>query len=573
MRSAVALAALSVGCLSVPSKVATQCETSADCGGNGEVCVENTCFGDPPSGTFAAAISPPADRKDLVSEELASVLVPADGNLGDLLLEAPVTFSGRVEAACEAPTDCTTRPSLDADVIITRPSRIPGQPLFTAAATSVGGAADGMSFQVALPPTDANDAPYTITVVPSGNGAMPDTNILAAQQVPPRRLSAMLNGSTSSMVVELGGSALPVLDGMLTDAGVSGLPNYRVVARGRWVATDPVTEVSTVDYTTTDGNYKLTLADGLVGTVEIVATPFAGPAPTLHLANISATASSTHNLTAPAGLGNPTPLVVHLQGYDGSGKLTAVSGARVIVSASASLVPHLEIVTTLSDEGTTDSSGAVTLHLLDGATLASSYQMSIIPPASSGLGAIYAQAVTLGMEQDLTLEARVALRGILVDSSGNPLNDVSVTSNPSASFLASLDPASAAFLAAIPAATTVTPETGDFVLWVDPIINQVWGHYDLVFEPQDGKAPDWTLPGVEIPRIASQTTVSIPDVTIPDPAFVRARLADPSGMSLEMADLQLFLVTGTDSQLAGRGTSMSYEGNDVGEVRLSLARP
>src|SRR4029079_8078166 len=110
----------------------------------------------------------------------------------------------------------------------------------------------------------------------------------------------------------------------------------------------------------------------------------------------------------------------------------------------------------------------VVLNWPDGTGIAGSYRLSIIPPASSPLGALFDQKVTLGQPAAMRLPPRLALHGKIVDNDGKPLTNVAVTARPSLRFLWTLDTAPQVFVAAIPAATAVTSfETGEFVVWVD----------------------------------------------------------------------------------------------------------
>src|SRR6185295_17370401 len=119
----------------------------------------------------------------------------------------------------------------------------------------------------------------------------------AAQRVPPLRMPLTLGGNASKLpptMIVLGSPDLKVISGTLTNSLAQGLGGYRVAALGRWDPTEPATEVSTVDFTDGTGAYAVTLSDQLVGPVEIVARPMPGQvAPTIHLANIDASRSSS----------------------------------------------------------------------------------------------------------------------------------------------------------------------------------------------------------------------------------------------------------------------------------------
>jgi hypothetical protein len=95
---------------------------------------------------------------------------------------------------------------------------------------------------------------------------------------------------------------------------------------------------------------------------------------------------------------------------------------------------------------------------------------------------------------DKQLKSRISIRGI-VRIDGESVKDMSVTARPSLKFLWSLDPVAQAFLASIPPPTSLTPASGDFVLWVDPALLGTPGFYDLTFEAAEGSnAPTFTIP-------------------------------------------------------------------------------
>jgi len=236
-------------------------------------------------------------------------------------------------------------------------------------------------------------------------------------------------------------------------------------------------------------------------------------------------------------------------------------------------------------ETITGDDGVARLAVLDGAQLAASYRLRVVPPASSTLGVLYNAEVSLDAPAAVQLPARVGLRGRIMDIDGQPLADVAVTARRSLRFLWSLDVADQGFLDEIPAATTITPDSGDFVVWVDPALAGVWGHYDLTFEtPKGSSSPDWVIPDFEIPRVGGQMAVSLGDVVIPDAAYIRAKVVDPAGNPVEGSALRIFLLP-TDNRLC---TQVSHapegcrvdatvmgdgESDAQGIVRLDLPRP
>jgi len=580
---AVGLAALGA-CLSVPEGPAPMCSVSADCDQmHGEVCDEGVCWGNPPPGPFAAVVSPPSTSHDLVPREIPMVSIPDSGWMGDLALEAPLPLNGKIVAFCPTPmTGCDTT-TLGATVTVSRHSQFRGGPGFKAV-INVDTGAD--SFSIPVPRTRPGDEPYTVTIVPAGGQA---AGTGPAERVPPLRMQVSVTANTTASPIVLGGANLPVITGTLTDYRGLDLVGYRVVALGRWDPAEAPIEVSSVSFTDTKGAYSVILSDQLVGTVEIVARPPSGTiAPTIHIANIDATKSSQRSVMEPnLGTGNMV-VVGPVTGVDHSGMINPVRGA--LVSVTGTMLPSTNTLTsyTISDQQLTGDDGMVTLNVVNGAVIAGTYQMSIIPPASSSLGAMFDQKLVAATEQ--RLPARVALRGTIVDHDGKPLNNVAITARPSLRFLWTLDAAPQAFVAAIPAATAVTLPTGEFVVWVDPDIAQVWGNYDLLIEPPaTTQAPTYTKADVDIRRDGTLGPDGVPDsvsfdkITLPDAAYVHGRITGPDGALVENAELKLYLVSTELSlctevanapascpipaQLQDRNTS-----DATGTVRLALPR-
>ena len=235
------LATILAGCLSVPEPGASMCSTSSDCDQtHGEVCDDGVCYGNPPSVPLAAIVSPPSVRTDLVAAEFPQLTIPPNGLLPDLTLDAPISFAGRVEAQC---TTCD-QSTVAAQITVTRPSQFMGGPGFQTSIASMDSSAD-TSFAAALPRTADGDPAYEVTIVPRDDASGAPA---PSQQVPPLRLSLSLTDN-SVATYTLGGDNLVQLDGNLFDANLTPLGDYRVYALGHWDASEPVTIVSTIDYT------------------------------------------------------------------------------------------------------------------------------------------------------------------------------------------------------------------------------------------------------------------------------------------------------------------------------------
>jgi hypothetical protein len=184
------------------------------------------------------------------------------------------------------------------------------------------------------------------------------------------------------------------------------------------------------------------------------------------------------------------------------------------------------------------------------------------------------------------LKTRVALKGH-VTLAGKGIKDMSVTARPSLRFVWNVETADQAFLTSIPPSTAVTPESGEFVLWVDQPPGDLWGFYDLTFEAADGSnAPTVTIPAVGVPPVTAMGMVDLGVYDLPFPAYVRSSIYDDKANYVEGAELKIYRTEDFASlcsealhppanctnlanaaTLLGRGTS-----DENGEVRLTLPR-
>ena len=567
-------------CLSVPSEEEPMCEVTADCDhANGEICDDGICWGNPPAGMFSAIVSPPSSRTSLVSQEIPNLVINQDGWIDQLTVPKPLAYTAKL--ACQAPMTCEDA-LLDATITVTRAPRFPGGPGFR----SVIKTQDGQAFTINVPPVDGYaSAPYTITIVPDNREEM-SASRTPAQLLPPLRTQLTIESSASGKLIELGGIGLPIISGVIKDANGAPQSNYRVVALGRWDLSSTPTEVSTVDFTGSDGTFSIQLSGGLTSKVELVARPVVTQTrPTLrYAAEVAQTGMQNLTLQWPQGVGSPAMLDIPVTAVDGNGVVKEVRGARVIVSSK---VPAAMGVASYVAEAVTNEAGRAQLAVLDGPAFAGSYRISILPQASSTAGVMYDQTFSiLAPIPPKQLGTRVALRGI-VALGGAGVKDMSITARPSLRFLWSLDPDDQQFLSSIPPSTTVTPESGEFVVWVDPKLAGIPGYYDLVLEAASGsRAPNAVITGVVAPTTSNQAELDVNVYDLPFPAYVRSKIIDDKGMDLEGAELKLFktedfatlclevshppmncVAAATMATLMGRGASDSD-----GEVRLTLPR-
>jgi len=591
----VAFATLGTACLEVPTGPAAECHVNRDCA-SGEVCSEGLCYGNPPTGMFAATLSAPAAREELVSTELAMFELPADGWLGDLQIESPVTISGRVEAYCSnTNTNCSTK-SVAAQIRLSRPSRFPGGPTVrfsTQSAPDIERGAD--SFTIRVPRTMDGDAPWNVTIDPDGGGEAPpaDGGQDPAELMPPHHLTLFAADDLEHQTYILGDAEAPMITGSLKDALGQALLGYRVVALGRWDDTSPLTEVSTVHFST-GGTYSITVAPEAIGPLELVIAPYGqnNIAPEMHVTYV---ADVTHqrNVTQPSGLGEPSEIVIPIAGLAGNGEVKPVSGVRVIVVGTIEPMFTGGARVEYEAEATTGEDGLARMSVLDGGTLAAAYRLRVVPPASSSFGVVFDAPIDVKAysvvnnpkPEPLRLPSRIAFRGTVVDAAGNPQPAISVTARRSVRFLWSLPADDQAFLDEIPASTTITPETGEFLLWVDPSVADVWGHYDLFFEsPAGTNVPNWSIGDLEIPRMSGQFTVPLDTVALPPSSRIHGKIIDGDGRAVEGSDLRVFQLTsnelicvevGYEPQDCAPASLVlgAAESDERGLIRLGLPRP
>jgi hypothetical protein len=530
------------------------CHSTNDCDrAHGEVCEEGVCWGDPPPGPFAAVVSPPSSRQDLVAREIPQLAIPDFGWLGDLSLEAPVLFTGKLVAFCPPPLVACDPTPLAGTVTVVRPSQFRGGPGFQ----TVVSVAAGDSFAIPVRRTQANDDPYTVTIVPDATRQM--TGRSAAEIVPPRRMQVSVADNLALQTIDLGGADLPTISGTLRDGSGAGLASYRVSALGHWDPTEPAVEVSTVDYTDATGAFSVTLSDQLVGTVDLIARPVStggGPAPiaaAIRLGSLDATTSVSRDIALPGNLGNAMTVPLTIQGLDETGAVVPVAGAQV--SINGTLTSALTSFT-VSDAEIADGKGQVMLTVLDGASLVSVYKVSIAPPAGSKLGGgVFNRDLSTVPASVVRLPPRLALRGKLTYA-GQPLANATITARPALRFLWALDADAQVFAASLPPATYTTKDGGEFLLWVDPSIETIWGSYDLVIEPSSStasastRAPGFVVPEFAIPRNATLDAVTVgypiatdSSVQLPESSFIHGRITGPDGTPVQGAEAKVYEVS------------------------------
>ncbi len=570
-------------CIDVPDEQEPQCERSADCDQPaGEVCEEGVCWGDPPDVMMAAIVGPPGDADDLVPAEIPQLFIPAYGFMPELVLGTPVSIRGRVVRECELP-GCTVPTAVKATIRITRPSSFPGGPGLSIVEET---GPDG-NFTLNLPltrmgrPGLGDDPAYSVTISPADRGATRPTLFAGeAEILPPRRMSVVALQDTS-MTLSLPAENLPVVQGKLVDGAGVGRAGYRVVARGRWVDGEPLGEVSTVAVTAADGSYRLSLAEGLFGTVVVRAEPPAtsAGAAILELEAVDPTGATGLELRLPANELPPVPLSLTVKVPDGGGEMPPVKGVAVRLRYELREGAS-DQTATYTVEGSTGENGTVALVAIPGVVGTSwSYRLSMVPQADSLLAAVYDEPVIVGAGGPLSvpsLARRVSITGVLTDGR-DAMKDVTLTVRPSRSFLLALDKERRTFVDEIAATTATTSKNGEFVVLADPVIAGSPARYSLSFQPPENQfIPSWTHPvEVAIPTGVGESSVDIGEVLTVEAANVHGRIINPGGRPVAKALVVIYKLdascvtagcSGT-AQVIGRGVA-----DEDGMVRIALPK-
>ncbi len=538
MRAIVA-STLLAGCIVIPSKPPVMCQTDADCDTSaGEVCQQNVCWGDPPTGTFAATLTAPAVATELIGRQIPVLALPPAGFIDDLVLQAPAMFQGRVVASCDT---CDTS-AVGAQLTLTLPPVFSGGPSLSLSADSTA-QATGASFGIPVAPSQ-----YELTITPTDD---PDAQPSPATVVPPLRTQVTLTGNTDQTFT-LGGTGLQHVTGTLVDANGLALGGYDVVARGRWSPEESEQVVSSVTHVGADGTFDLVLSDGVMGTLDIVATPSStnmAIVPSLELTGIpqpaAGSGSATPNtLSVPKMLGKLISVDVVVNGNSSNGGIVPISGVAVDVTGSVGGSADQPTVASLEVQGTTGSDGIAHLAVLDGL---GTYAINLIPPATSSAAATFGQTLSPALgTQTYHLQPRISVHGTVVDTGGHPVSGMQVTATPSNGYLWSLAPAAQAFHEAVTLSPATSGSDGGFAVLVDPAIvdpsiDGVQASYDLQLEP----ASETTEPHSSVAAIAiAPTAMDVPVgvVSLPAPAFLHGQVTDPVGNPVMGANLAIYLV-------------------------------
>ncbi len=526
-----ALGGLAAGCIQTvaPPGDRTECTVDAECRtGEGEICDDGVCWGDPPMADYAAVLGPAAAYNSIAATtEVSALTFTPDGWFRDLTLAHALRVSGQVRAACPAVLDqCTGLLVVPGKIQWSRPSSVDGLPdiSVTTQMTANNGTGSGSGFEVFLP---RPVAPTTYTVsfspstVPLGVGLPSPASLL-----PPFQATVVVSPADKDGLVRdfMLPTSVRTLSGRISQVGATTLAGWRVHAEaGDGTVLGALALASNVATTGAQGDFTLALAEG-PSVVDLVFVPSNVPGvenepPRVRLRDHVVTSPLT-TIILPK-LERIVAVPVQVDGLDGAGQLTAISGAIVV----GRLDQQIGAVSLQHQATTTTAGGLGSIQLLLGtANQPLEYELDILPGPTSEMASIYGVDLDIA---DTVPAPRVRLQrgesevGAVLDEAGFGVAGATVTASVSGAALCELSSDDLRVARGLAPVQATTDDNGEFTLFLDPDFDGTTLTYDITVEPAAGTwAPRWTFQALELTGEHRQ-------LWLPAAAHVRSLVHDP----------------------------------------------
>jgi hypothetical protein len=463
---------------------------------------------------LAVELDPPTGSTTLAQDEIGSLNGGAAlqaspyGTIPTVAFDQPVVFSGNVR------WDPSDTASIDAVVLATRASKIPGAPWVSYTAVSKPNIATGRpSFEMLVIP-----GTYSVTIVPI------DPTVQA--QTPPTTLSETI---TASELVDLpigGSAAVAELQGNVLNADTTPAAGWSVDVQALPANGLPFdgAVISSTAITAADGSFALAFprsASGSNYVVRVGPPDSKTPLPEVYYQR-NVDLSSAPGPTAPFGTFTlptfPSPIAYQFSvgGTSQAGGNQPATAATVNFEADGA---STSLNATWSawryqSTGAVGSDGSLTVALLPG-TPSRDYNVTVVTPPDSSFADLAGMSLTVSDPLTIyrvDLSARVYLTGAVLDASGAPAEGIDVSADQDAAYLAT---SHVNVQQTPPTIQAITASDGSFGLWVDPQYGSgpsaINAQYDLnLTPPADSNLPAWSSDAamVNAPP-ANQTTTDM----------------------------------------------------------------
>ena len=574
------------GCIALESpEDFGMCDRASDCD-LGEQCDEGICWGNPPDSTFAAILLPPVDGPlELAPTVIPELRIGNDGSIDDLAFAEPALITGRVVLDCgETPTlECDPRTSIAARITFTQASAIPGQPPYTRTVFSEAGLdIEQPSFAIALP---RSDQPYHVEVLPNAVAGDVASEVAVAL-APPTSLE--LTPSQDIQVEWHLGSPDTHREfyGRVIDSLELPLPDMQVfaVAAGAPMSADE--RISSITATDESGFFTLAMVAGEEKPFDLIAISSTdNSVPALRVRGrdpidpFAQDPVDVGSLVMPP-YGLPQQYTVPVRGIDNNGDKAAIAGATVRVTTILSAAED-DTIATFSSVAYTDELGDASLQLIPGNNSNRVYIADIEPLDDSHHATLHGYTLDVGASQggfleEVSLEARVAVGGEIRTADGMPAAGTTVEARLAAGFRSELEAHERALVERLHLPSTVTDQSGLFVIWLDQSLAERDAVYSLRLTPADPLAALSSVPEVDAGEENEFGTVELPVIELPTASYARGVITTDDGTPVPGAELRLFELVTDEAACEGgpqpcvslfRGLS---DADDDGEVMVIL---
>lgn len=558
-------AVILAGCIAPSTPVAgsgPMCLADVDCDmANGEICDEGQCWGNPPAQAYAALLIPPASEggqpSALVPTELSRLEIAADGTIRDLAFVAPITLRGRVVLPCgegQIQPACETARSIEAQIQVKRPSRIPGGPPYILRVNSQVGVEHGASsFVLRLPSSEPGER-YEVTILPSYK-ADPGSGLVPAEVAPPLRFEIEPTWDQEGLLWIVGDPAQHIVfEGRVVDAVGMGIPGRRVFALPNADMLTVAERQSSVSTTDRDGTFTLRVPRNVLaaGGIDLVVEPMmTGTAPVLRVSNVPLPEPALlDGIIELAPVKMPTygelrTFTLPIRGIDGGGGLVPIPAAEIYITTLLyGDDPSIEAIFT--NQKFTDNGGDAQIELIPGSEVENRrYIVHVTPPADTEHVSLYEHEIDIGSTQGgvlapIILDRSVPVTGTLRTAQGEPAVGTAVTATLSVGFRWSLDHALRVQADALQLPKDVTDQSGGFVLWLEESLLGTPATYDLSMQPTDRLTPPWILREIDTSQRDQSGSVHLGTTTLPRAAYVRGVVLSPAKEPVADAEVRLY---------------------------------